>query len=259
MVFGFVKPGGFDVDRIYIRILYLKSLHYFFFSLAVMSLTAGIMFFDLTTWESLNFFVLGYFYFAASLVIAYYFYKDYRETLEPIKVVRFYLLPYMVLVFFTIGFMVLFVLTAPSIIQLIQSFLFVDYYVFFLIAIGFLLSRFKLVSRLFEMYNVFVFRKAKKLAKKYAYLVNIDEYEIGSSPEIDEIFDEIWIHKNYPLPYIRKLEIAICERHIVKINRALVKMRGRGVDESGKKVIEALEKLKQDYFEKIRKIEEKVD
>ena len=247
------------MERIYIRIWYLKCLHYLFFSLAVLSMTAGIMFFNFAILESINFFFLGSFYCISSLLIAYYFYKDYRETVEPLRVIRVYLAPYIILDFWTIGIMALLVWTFPSIISLIYSFLFIDYYIFFFIITGLVLSRFKIVSKFFEMYNVLVLNGAMRIAKEYVRFVDISEYSVGSNPEIDEILDEIWAHRGYPLPHIRKLEIAMCEKDIMDLNKMISRMRERGADESQQRIIKHLENIKDGYLEKIREIEEKVD
>jgi hypothetical protein len=245
------------MERIYIRIWYLKSLHYFFFSLAVFSVTAGIVFFDFMAWESLSFFVLGYFYCLSSLLIAYYFYKDYRETVEPLMVIKLYFLPYMVLSLWTIGTMVLLIWTLPHILSLLYTFLFVDYYIFFFIVIGFALSRFRIVSKLFEMYNIFILRNAMRIAKKYASFVDVTEYSIGNSPETDEILDEIWAHRDYPLPFIRKLELSICDKHVIDINNMLNRMRREVATE--KIIIKTLNKEKEYYLKKIVDIQQKVD
>lgn len=243
------------MERFYIRTFYLKILHYFFFSFAVFSITGSMMFFDFLSSESLIFLLLGFFYCGSSMTVAYYYYRSYREVLEPIRVIRTYFLPYMILVLWTIGSMTFLVLFFPYLFELIYSFLFIEYYVFFFIIVGFLLSRFKLVSRLFEVYSIFVLRRGKKIAKEYACAANVDEYKIGSNPEIDEMLDDIWAHRNYPLPYVRKLEIAICERHIIGINRLLDKSRGS----DGKGMDENLKKIKESYMEKIREIKQKVD
>jgi hypothetical protein len=247
------------MERLYIRIYYLKIFHYLFFSLAIFSMTSGIMFFDFVTWESLSFFVLGYFYCVSSLVIAYYYYKDYRQTLEKMKIVRVYFVPYMVLVFWTIGCFTLLVWTFPSILPLVNSFLFVDYYIFFFIVVGFALGKFRLVSKFFEVYNIFVLRRAMKIAKEHASFVDVSEYKIGSDPEMDEILDDIWVHKDYPLPDVRKFETAVCESHIASLDKVLGRMRMKVLKETEKTMMKSFENLREDYMEKIRKIEEKVD
>jgi hypothetical protein len=192
-------------------------------------------------------------------MVAYYYYKDYKKSIEPIKIVRFYLIPYLVLVFWTVVCMLVLVWAFPSVIALVYSFLYVDYYIFFFIIIGFIVSRFKIVSKFFDMYNIFILQKAMGEAKEHAIYVDVGKYSIGSDPEMDEILDEIWAHRDYPLPYIRKLEIAICEKDIIDINNMMARIKERGVDAMDEKIIKHLEKMKDNYLEKIRKIREKVD
>lgn len=247
------------MERFYVRIYYLKVLHYFFFSLAVFSITAGTIFFDFVAWDTFYFFGFGYFYFLSSLAVAYYYYRNYREALHAIKIVRLYLIPYTVLVFWTVGFTSLLVLIFPSLLLLVESFLFIDYYVFFVIAIGLVLSRFRVVSKFFEMYNIYVLTEALKIVKQYAHFVDVSGYSVGSNTQMDEILDDIWTHMDYPLPYIRKFEIAVCEKHIIDMNRMISKMLDRGADETEKRIITYLEKMKSDYLKKISKIQEKVD
>lgn len=246
------------MERFYIRIWYLKGLHYFFFSFAVLSITAGMIFFNFALLESLNFLFLGSFYCFYCLVTAYYFYKDYRETIEPFRVIKLYLFPYIILDMWTIGSMVFLIWVFPSFFALLYSFLFIDYYIFFLLLIGLVVSRFRVVSKFFEVYNIFILRRAMGVAKEHARFVDISMYSVGSVPEMDEILDDIWIHKDYPLPHVRKFEIAVCDKRILDITRILNRLRRRP-SESERKVIKSLEKQKDDYLEKIREIEEKVD
>ncbi len=246
------------MERLYLSASYLKTFHYLFFSFAVFSLTAGIMFFDFAMFESFNFFGLGLFYCLVSLLAAHYFYRNYREIIEPIKVIKLYLLPYIILVCWTIGSLTAIVLLTPSIIGLIYSFLFINYYMFFVIVIGLAASRFRFISKFFEVYNVFILGRAKKIAKKYALSIYVAHYKIGSDPKLDAVLDEIWIHRDYPIPYIRKFETALCEKHVIEINRILEKMRARA-DEKVKTTMESLEKMKETYLKKIREIEEKED
>jgi hypothetical protein len=246
------------MQRIYVSTTYLKTLHYLFFSFAVFSLAAGIMFFSFALIESLSFFGLSIFYCITSLIVAYHFYKNYREIIEPFRVIRLYLPPYLILVVWTIGTMAFLVWVFPSITGLIYSFLFINYYMFFVVIIGFAVSRFRIVSRFFEFYNLYVLGKAKSLAKRHALFLDISEYETGSDSMIDELLDEAWAHKAYPLPYVRRLETALCEKHIIDINRMISKMKDDTAVKD-KDVIESLEKMKEDYLKKIREIEQKID
>jgi hypothetical protein len=246
------------MERLYLSASYLKTFHYLFFSFAVFSLTAGIMFFDFARFESLNFFGLGLFYCLASLLAAYYFYRNYREIVEPIRVIRLYALPYIILVFWTILSLTAVVLVTPSILGLVYSFLFINYYMFFVVLIGLAAGRFRFISRFFEVYNFFILGRAKKIARKYALTIYTAHYKIGSDPKLDAILDEIWVHRSYPIPYIRKFETTLCEKHVIEINRILEKLKAHA-DEKNKTTIESLERMKGAYLKKIREIEQKED
>lgn len=247
-----------DMDRIYVSIYYLKTLHYLFFFFAVFSLTAGVMFSGFALLESLSFFGLSLFYCISSLFVAYRFYKDYREIIEPFRIIRVYFFPYISLVLLTLASVTFMIWIFPSIAPLIFSFLFINYYMFFVIITGFVVSRFRIISRLFEVYNLYILGRAKSIAIKYVLFTDVNEYEVGSNQSIDEILDDIWAHRNYPLPYIRMLEITICEKHIIDINRMLDRMRG-AEDEKEKVLMKSLETLKEDYHRKIMSIEQKRD
>jgi hypothetical protein len=246
------------MDRIYVSIYYLKTLHYLFFFFAVFSLTAGMMFLGVALLESLSFFGLSLFYCISSLFLAYRFYKDYKEIIEPFRFIRVYFFPYISLVLLTIFSVTFMVWVFPSIASLMFSFLFINYYMSFVIIIGFVVSRFKIVSRLFEVYNLYILDKAKRIARKYALFADVNEYKIGSDQNTDEILDGLWSHRNYPLPYVRMLEKAICEKHIITISRTLDRVKDKK-DEREKDLMRSLENLKEDYFRKIREIEQKTD
>ncbi len=240
------------MEKIYIRAYYMKILHYFFFSFAVFSVTGSMMFFESFSWESASFLFMGIFYCIASMIVAYYYYKNYKQALEPFRIIKAYFVPYMVLVIWTIGSMAVLVLFFPSIRSLIYSFMFIDYYIFFFIVIGFILSRFNVVSKLFDTYTAYNLNKAKKIAKQYAYAANVSYYTVGNNPEMDEMLDDILANKSYPLPHVRRFEIALCERQIIETNRLIE----RSPDATTK---ETLEKIRDGYEEKIRKIKEKID
>jgi len=246
------------MERIYISTYYLKTFHYLFFSLGVFSLTAGIMFFDPESLGSFSLFGLTVFYCASSLMVARYFYKNYREIIEPFRVIRIYFLPYLLLVLWTIGSVTLLVWTFPVIASLIYSLLFINYYIFFVIVIGFAASRLKMVSMLFQTYNLYILTRAKSLARRHSMIDDVNDYAVGSDSEIDGMLDEIWAHKKYPLPHVRRFEIALCDRHVIEINRMMEKLRGQP-GEKQKRLLESLEKMKDDYLQKIREIEQKTD
>jgi hypothetical protein len=246
------------MDRLYFSGYYVKTLHYFFFSFAVFALTAGIVFSGFAQAESLSFFGMTVFYFTSSILAARRFYREYREIIEPFRIIKTYFLPYLLLAVLTVISVTILVTVAPSISGLVFSFLFINYYMLFVSAIGYAAGRFKFVSRFFEMYSFYVLREAKNLACRYALFGDVKKYKVGSDQRVDRILDEIWAHRSYPLPHIRMLETAICEKRILEIEKALEGMKGRS-EESESAIAGSLEGMKEDYHRKIREIEQKKD
>lgn len=246
------------MNKVYITARYLKTFHYLFFYFSVLSMSLGIMLFDYSGVESLNFFVFAIFYSAISFLTAYYFYKDYKAKIEPIKIVKIYFVGYLIIVILTISSLVFLFLITPSILALIYSFIFINYYVLFFLILILFFSRFEFVSKIFEFYNFLNLEKARKIAMEYAITHYIESYKIGSDPKIDEILDDILAHKDYPLPYVRKFEIAICEKRLVEVNRLLEKI-GKNIDPITQKIKKSLEESKELYLQKIKELEEKID
>jgi len=248
------------MERIYIRVYYLKILHYFFFSLSILSLTIGIMFFDFMSFDSLVFFGLSYAYCISSLAIAYYFYKDYKETMEALRIIRLIAFPYIVISVFTVGAVALMASIFPFITELIYSFMFVNFYVIFVLVIGLAMSRFRMVSRFFETYSYIIMRKAKRIAEKYALITDVQQYRIGTNPEADQLLDDIWANRDYPLPYVREFEIALCEEHVRRINRIIGNLKSKpGIEKHEENFMKSMELMKENYMDKIRKISTKKD
>ncbi len=246
------------MKNIYVSIYYLKTLHYIFFSFAVFSLTLGIMLFNYVFAEAVSFIGLSVFYCVFSMLIARFFYKNYKEIAEPFKVIKVYFLPYVSLVLFTVFSVTYMVLFYPSLIALVFSFVFINYYTFFAVMIGFVVSRFKVVSKVFEMYNLYTLGEAKKIAVKYAVFSGVKEYKAGSDQKMDEALDNIWAHKDYPLPYVRMFEVALCEKHIIEINRTLDRMKATK-DEKDNDTRRSLERVKEYYHQRIKEIQLKED
>jgi len=184
-------------------------------------------------------------------------YRPYRELASSLIVIRTYVLPYPLLALWTFGLTFLLTYVFPSLAGLVYAFLFVNYYILFLLAIGILVGRFRIVRRIFEVYNHMNLKKAQKLASEYSHVVNVMTYEVGSDHEVDEILDEIWHHRGYPLPQVKKLETVLCEMQIIKINKAmetLERMRKRtGVEE---RMLCRLREERAEYIDKIKRIQE---
>jgi len=246
----------YRMEKIYISIYYLKILHYFFFSLAVFTLTAGIIFWESFTLESISLFSMCSVYSVFSLYIARSLYKSYRELAEPVIVVRTYVLPYPLLVFWIFALTFLLVYVFPYLTELVFAFLFVNYYILFLLIIGFLIGRLRIVGRLFDVYSYFTLKKAQSVASKYSHVVDVMEYEVGSDPEVDEILDDIWSHRDYPLTHVKELETRLCEIQVIKISKT-IKILERRKDriKEEDRLLEGLKDEKSEYMKKIEEIQ----
>jgi hypothetical protein len=192
--------------------------------------------------------------------IAHRFYKIYKEAVSLIKVVRIYAPPYIILASWSLGMTIMFLYFSPFIIEFLYAFLFVNYYITFVLVIGFILSRFEFVGKLFDVYSLFTLKNALKIAKKYAYLVDVETYPVGSDQKIDEILENIWSCKKYPVMHVRRLEIALCEKKIDECRNLIESMQK--TPEKTPLYEESIKLLKEriaDYKKKIEMIKEKID
>lgn len=240
--------------RVYLGIYYLKIIHYFFFSVAVFSLTTGIIFWEAFALESVSFFFVCCVYSVSCLYIARSLYTSYAELADPIIVVKTYILPYPLLAFWTVGLTVFLVYTFPYLTELVHAFLFINYYILFFLVIGILLSRFRVVGKLFDVYSGISLRMAQGVASKHSHFVDVMAYKIGSDPRVDEILDDIWHHRDYPLPQVKELETRMCEIEIKNIEKSIEILEGRSgkTGEEG----ELLLRLKNEKSEYVKKIED---
>jgi len=243
------------MERIYLGIYYLKILHYFFFSLAIFTLTAGIIFFESFTLESLILFFICSIYSGFSVYIAHSIYRAYKILVEPVMVIRTYMLPYIVLTFLTFGMTISFALIFPYLTELVYAFLFVNYYIVFLLVGGIIISRFRIVKKTFEFYGNLSLMRAKRIASKYSRVVNAKEYDVGTDPEADELLDNIRKNKDYPLPYVKALETRICEIKIQNLTKSIqiLETRTERTPEE-RKLVEVFKTEKQNYVKKIQEI-----
>jgi cell division protein FtsB len=202
------------MERIHVQTTYLKVIHYFFFSLAVFSMSAAIIFWEEFVVESILFLVFTAVYANMSIWIAYFFYKDYKYVLKDIELVKRHAPTYVILglsiVFASSGLSML----LPSLRGFIYSILFVNYYYIFVIIIGWIFLVIKPVRTLFDFQIQRTLSGGKKIAMKYSRLSEVKRYKIGSNPVIDEILENIWHSKEYPTPHVQRLEIEVARREI---------------------------------------------
>jgi|GEM_PF-1275238 len=245
------------MERIYIGLYYLKILHYFFFSLAIFSLVSGVIFMESFTLESLNLLFLSSIYSSVSVYIAFSIYRAYKKLAEPIMVIRTYVFPYVLFAFLTLVMTLSIIFIFPYMTELVYAFLFVNYYIIFFIAGGIIMSRFSVAKKTFEFYSNLGLIRAKRFASRYSRVVDLKEYDVGTDTEADELLDNVWDHKDYPLPYVRALEIKVCEIKISNLGRSIQVLESRAErSPEENKLIGVFKAEKQNYIRKIHDVQE---
>ncbi|MBN2042233.1 MAG: hypothetical protein JW754_00340 [Candidatus Aenigmarchaeota archaeon] len=219
------------MERFYVRLYYLKILHYFFFSLGVLSLSVAIILFDVYSLSSRSMIVLSITYTASSLYIANIFMGQFSRMEKNRRELTKQGVKYIFLALYTISLLVIFLNIFPHVVELVYYFIFVNYYIFFLIIIGFLLGRFEIVSKIFEVYSGTMLQRAKSFALEYSKYRGLHDYKIGSDETVDEMLETIWSNKTYPLPFVKDLEVYICEKKIKDIDNAIRNFSGRGMNQ----------------------------
>jgi hypothetical protein len=242
------------MEHFYIRLYYLKILHYFFFSLGVLSLSLSIVLYDVLMLGSQTLVLLSLFYCGASLYIASRFLKHYRKPTKTGQLIKTGL-PYVLLTFYTIGMLFSFIYFFPWILQLIYSMLFVNYYIFFVLIIGILLGRFEVVGRLFIVYSDISLERAMKIVLEYSMIPNTKKYEAGADPKTDEALENVWAHKKYPLPYVREFEKEVILKRIREIDDTIPFFEKNGM----KTLLENLKSERNDNIRRFEEVEKKVD
>jgi len=205
------------MERIYVSGKFLKTAHYFFFAMSIFSLTSAVAFWDSFMKESVIFIAFCAIYSLASLYIAYLFYRDYRQELSSIMVVRGYMPPYMGMAIAVVLMTSLLAFLIPSAAGLIYSILFINYYYLFIIAIGAGLVALKPVRRLFEFQSKVALSGGLKIAREMSRLPDLKGYRTGTNRDVDDLLEEIWGSKKYPVPHIQRLEIEMCKMRIQEL------------------------------------------
>jgi hypothetical protein len=209
------------MERIYVRARYLKIAHYMFYSLAVFSITSAFALWSSFTEQSVGMIIFSVIYLNASIWLAYFFYKDYKIQLEKVIVVTRYARPYIILSISVFAMTELLLYLIPEMGGLIYSMMFINFYYAFIIIIGGFLYLIKPIRRLFEFQSARALRKGMEIASKYSHFSDVLNYQIGTSPFIDEVLEDIFNNKDFPVPHIQRLEIEVFQSKISDIESRL--------------------------------------
>jgi len=237
------------MEKFYVRIYYLKASHYFFYAMSIFSLMFAIFFWQESITHSIIMLVSFIVYVNMSLWIAYFFYKDYAEEVKDMAVLKIYSKPYIALSSVVIVLTLILMFLAPNFSGLLYSSLFINYYYVFIIITGFILYTIKPVRRFFEFQRVRALNKGKEIAAKYSHLTDVRHYKIGSSPFIDEMLDDVWVNREYPLPGVKKIEIEICQSRINEIDARIELAREEGRGPEIAKLLKSEKERYEDFLE----------
>jgi hypothetical protein len=205
------------MERFYIRAYYLKAAHYLFFSLAVFSLTFALSVWSTFLVESIALLIFTLIYINASLWIAYFFYKEYKIQVKNVIVVSRYAKPYIILGIVVFALTELLIIFFPEIDSLLFSMMFINFYYTFVIILGASLYLVKPIRMLFEYQSHRALTRGKQIASRFSHLSELTNYKIGTNPFVDEVLDDIWSNRTYPVPHVQRLEIELCQSKISEI------------------------------------------
>jgi hypothetical protein len=213
----------------YIRPEYLEAIHYYYFSIGMFSFMCSIIF-GFSAIYSIIFIFLYVGQSSFSWYISWYMRRRMREFVV-LNSLRF-AGEHMILTLF-VGAMTfsLWYLNAFNEEGLITSILQVNYFVFFLAVVWYLVVRFNAVRVVFDVYDNSSMERAKSLMIRTRELrrelftktlmtnSQVRNYRNGSSPEIDEMLLSMWKDRRSPglLKRIAELEVALCSLFVARL------------------------------------------
>jgi len=225
----------------YIRPEYFETIHYYYFSLGLFSFMCSVIF-GFSAVYSVIFILLYIGLSAFAWYTSWFMQKKMREFVIPNS---FAYAATHVFFTFLVGGMTfgIWILGALNEELLITIILYVNYFVFFLAVVWYLIVKFGFVKALFDVYDSRIMKNAKNLVIKTRdsrkdiftrTLVssdNIKNYRTGSDPEIDELLLNAWRVKNSQklLKMIADIEIAFSNRIVNRLRKWIDQTVSRGV------------------------------
>jgi hypothetical protein len=225
----------------YVRPEYFEIIHYYYFSLGLFSFMCSMIFGFSAVYSAI--FILLYIGLSAfAWYTSWFMQKKMREFVIPNSITYAG-----VHVFFTLfvggltfGIWLLGALKEELLITII---LYVNYFVFFLAVVWYLIVKFGIVKEIFDVYDSRIMQNAKKLIIKTRdsrkdiftrILVstdNIKNYRTGSNPEIDELLLNAWREKRSRnlLRRITEIEIALSNQTVERMRKWIIQTTSKDV------------------------------
>lgn len=218
---------------IYISTEYFQIIHYYYFCMGMFSFTAAVIFGFPYSMFFMIFYVL---HSIISWYVSYFIQKSMRKFV--IIQSREYVISHIILTILTVGStLMLWYFQVLIETFLIDSIIFINYFVFFIGVLWYGMTKFDVVKGLFAYFDSLTFRKAKKLVidkridlglKELVTDVVIKTYEVGSDSEIDSILVSVWDERETNVEgNIYRLEMALCDKMIGKYRKRIHKIRSK--------------------------------
>ncbi|MBM3304189.1 MAG: hypothetical protein FJY76_03755 [Candidatus Aenigmarchaeota archaeon] len=195
---------------------FAAAVHYFYFALSVLCLTAGIIFLGDFALFSCELIAFSLIYSGVSVSAAYFIQRSGDSAPGKGCVLR-----YILLASLSFAFTLAVIFTSPYVEIAAQGFLFAGNYFIFILLIWLPLARIPAVRETISRLSISM-EGAKKLAGEHSAMFRAGGYAIGSDPAIDALLRDIWLHRDEPLPYVRGLEAAFC-RKLIRESEARLK------------------------------------
>jgi len=215
------------MEGLYVSNSYLKTAHYFFYSMAVLYSLLAINVFGEFAGQSFIMFVSSLIYINASAWTAYFLYRDYKSDMTTVQLLREQLPPYILLVIYVAVAAETFMLLVPGSSAMIYSVLFVNYYYIIAFSMAVIFALLRPVRGLFQTRNQNILGMAKEKALEFSRLKGLAEYREGSNHSIDDALEDVLLHEDSPGPSIRRLETEICQQRINELKLRLNEERQR--------------------------------
>ncbi len=248
---------------IYIGTDSFQIVHYYYFCMGMFSFTAAIMF----GFPYSLFFIM---FFILHSIISWYVSYFMQKKMNKFIVIQSgsYFISHFILTILTVGFtLILWYYQVFIELFLLESIIFINYFVLFIGILWYALSRIDVVNGLFAYFDSINFKRAKKLVikkredlglKKLVTDAIIDSYEPGSHLEVDSLIMSIWgKRKGNIKERIYNLEMKLCTNIIDRYRNKIQKIKSKtAITVADMKLIESYERFIKNYEKEAIKYEE---
>jgi hypothetical protein len=247
---------------VYLKPEYLYTIHYYFFSLGMVSLTNAFIMF--TTSATYSYIFLGFYLFHSAITwyLSWFLHVKVRDQVI-IKALR-YTASHIILTLWSAGLAALmWYLFRTQYEAMVTSLLMINFFVIFLGGMWYILSRLQFAKRLFYLRETMGVRRAMDAVLDFRRRENLSivdddmlkKYKLGTNPDIDRLMrlarsqagkDEAGFRET-----IRELEMALSETRIDELNRKMKKLAKEEMSEGDKKLFETYTHLVDSYKKKL--------